>query len=68
MNKAVSLDVIGERQSKGFIPGRKVSLKGVIYGVSLEISMVELVRGIEGARIVRLHELKFFVTELSEKH
>jgi len=44
MNKAVSLDAIGKRRVKGSIPGSKVGLKGVIY-VSLEISMVELMRG-----------------------
>lgn len=51
MNKAASLDSIGKRRVEGFIPGSKAGLKGVIYGVSLEVSMVELMRGIEGARI-----------------
>lgn len=60
LNTAVSLDAIGKKRVEGFIKGSKAGLKGVIYGVSLEVSMVELVKGIEGAKVDEATQIKIF--------
>lgn len=60
LNRAVSLDAIGKKRVEGFIKGSKAGLKGVIYGVSLEVSMVELVKGIEGAKVDESTRIKIF--------
>lgn len=49
--KAVKLMAIGKRRVKGFVPGRKIGLKGVIYGVSLKYFKEELVRELESVKV-----------------
>lgn len=62
MVKAVALKVIGEKQVECFVPGNNKAdgLKGVVYGVSLEMSMNELVRGIEGGKAVGATRIRSF--------
>lgn len=60
LTKAAALEAIGKKQVEGFVPWGKAGLKGVIYGVSLEISIEELVKGIDGAQVSEASRIRVF--------
>ncbi|KAK7918667.1 hypothetical protein WMY93_009951 [Mugilogobius chulae] len=53
--KAASLKMICEKQIESIAPMSKGGLKGVVYGVSLEMTMEDLLRGVEKAKASNRH-------------
>lgn len=58
--KAVNLKDICGTQVECFAPGNKGGLKGVVYGVSLEMTSEDLLRGIERAKVVDAARIRVF--------
>lgn len=67
MTKALSLQQIGKKHVEGFaLESRTSVVKGVIYGVSAEITMEELAKGIEEVNIIDTVRIRVFRD--GEKH
>lgn len=56
--KATKMQSLGGRLMEAFASGKKGGPKGVIYGVSLDISMEDLVRGINRAKVTEAIRFK----------
>lgn len=58
--KAEKLTLIGGKKVESVVLGKRNGLKGVVYGVSLEMEMSDLLKEVQGAKVVEATRIRSF--------